>query len=108
MKKTRTHEVKIFIAGDIQTITAVCRRFCLTGICVSVTPAAFIFTGGAETGAIIGLINYARFPKESAAVDAKAVELATILMDECCQRSCSVVMPEETIFLENASINEPR
>ena len=108
MKTTKTHEVKIYIAGDLPAIKTACREFCLTGLCVSITPTDFVFTGGSETGACIGLINYARFPAEPSAIDARAMELAMILLSKCCQRSCSVVTPNETHYLENEGFSIPR
>lgn len=104
MKKTKTHEVKIHIGGDVATIENACRKFCLSGLCVTVTPTKYIYTGGAESGACVGLINYARFPSELEAINAKAEELAKYLMSECCQRSCSIITPLETFYMENLNI----
>lgn len=108
MKTTNTREIKIYIAGDLATIEHNCRRFCIVGLCVTVTPTRFIFTGGAEDGACIGLINYARFPTEKDSLDLKALVLAETLLKECCQRSCSIVTPEETHYLENPDITIPK
>lgn len=104
MKTTNTHEVKIYIAGDLNTIEATCRNFCLSGLCVTVTPTNYIFTGGSETGACIGLINYARFPRLAPEITSLALDLARLLLEKCCQRSCSIVTPDETHYLENSTI----
>lgn len=108
MKTTDTYEVKIYIAGDLHDIEACCRKFCLSGLCVTVTPTNFIFTGGYESGACIGLINYARFPTDAGTINDRAMELAKCLLVECCQRSCSVVTPSHTHYLENESISIQR
>lgn len=109
MKTTNTFEVKIYIARCIYTIKTLCQRYCVSGLCVTVTPTDYIFTGGSELGVIIGLINYARFPTTNcSSITQKAIELAKILMNECGQRSCSVVDPEITYYLENELINIPR
>lgn len=108
MKTTDAYEVKVFIAGDVRVIEQACRRVCLTGLCVTVTPTNFIYTGGSETGAVIGLINYARLPLENAVLDERAMELAKYLLGECCQRSCTVMTPTESHYLENEGLAVPR
>ena len=63
MKSCESYWVKIYIAGDIVQIEQICRQYCFhLGFCVTVTPTKFIYTGGEETGAEIGIMNYARFP----------------------------------------------
>ena len=99
-----TYTATIYIAGDLAKITDVCRKFCLRGLCVSITPTEYVFTGGSETGAAVGLINYPRFPSEPEAIKATAIELATVLMAECFQRSCTVVCTDGTEFLQNKEI----
>lgn len=108
MKTCKTHEVKINIAGDLATIENACRKFCLTGLCVTVTSTNYIYTGGAEIGVCVGLINYARFPAAPETINVKAFELAKYLMTECCQRTCSVITPTETHYLENPAITIPK
>ncbi len=113
MKTAAAYSVNIFIAGDLAMIEQTCRNYCLKAFCVTVTPTNYIFTGGAEPGAIIGLINYARFPSDNppagaSILEARAMELAYLLMTQCCQRSCSVVTPTQSIYLENEAIAIPR
>lgn len=98
----------IYIAGSMQTIEETCREFCLKGLCVSIMPATFVFTGGAESGAAITLINYARFPKEPEAIVQDALELTHALLFSCCQRSASVVTPTDSYFIQNDNIVVPR
>jgi hypothetical protein len=106
--KTTTYKATIYIAGDLAQIEACCRRFCLRGLCVTVTPTSYVFTGGQESGAIVGLINYPRFPADSEKIDEHARALATELMRECCQRSCTVETPDESEWMQNAEIEVPR
>lgn len=89
----------IYVAGDIQAARAVCRAFCMRGLCVTVEPTEFIYTGGAETGVRVGLINYPRFPATSAAIEAIAITLAEALIEGLCQHSASVVGPTTTTWL---------
>lgn len=106
--KAPTYRVTIYLAGTLPDIEAVCRRFCLRGLCVTVTPTIYLFTGGQESGAMIGLINYPRFPKEPAEIRLLARALAIDLMNHCCQRSCTVETPEESELLVNEAISAPR
>jgi hypothetical protein len=106
--KPFTYTATIYIAGDLAKIKDVCRAFCLRGLCVTVTPTDFIFTGGSETGAIVGLINYPRFPSTLEEIKKKALLLAKELMSSCFQRSCAVLCTDETIYLQNPNIVIPR
>lgn len=57
MKHTpiKTWTASIYIAGDIATIKHVLREECMReGLCVTVEPIDYIYTGGAEAGARIG------------------------------------------------------
>jgi hypothetical protein len=40
----------IYIAGPVAKIESVCRKFCERGMCVTVTPTTYIYTGGSEGG----------------------------------------------------------
>ena len=100
-KSVRTFVAEIHIAGDIDTIRAECRRYVNKGACVRVSESEYIFTGGAERGAIIGFINYPRFPKDENDIVAEAISLAKILIEACFQFSASVVTTNETIFISD-------
>jgi hypothetical protein len=76
-----------------------CRAFCMAGLCVTVTPTEFIYTGGAESGVAVGLINYPRFPAEPAEIFAKAEALALHLIDGLHQHSASIVASDKTAWL---------
>lgn len=89
----------IFIAGDIEQAKQVCRQHCFdVGLCVTVEPITYIYTGGEEAGVRIGLINYPRFPTSSTALREKAGGLAQLLMDGLCQHSYSIVGSDETTW----------
>jgi len=102
--KTSTYLVKVYVAGDIDQIRKTCRGYCLRGLCVTITPTEFVFAGGMETGAVIGLISYARFPSTPEQINEHAMGLATLLMQDCVQRSCSVMTPVESHYLQNEAI----
>lgn len=88
----------IYIAGDLAVARQICREFCMRGLCVTVEPTEFIYTGGAETGVRIGLVNYPRFPSEPADLLIEARQLADDLRQGLSQHSWLIVTPNETIW----------
>lgn len=95
-----TYTAAIYIAGDLTAARAICRQHCMdAGLCVTVEPVEFIYTGGSETGVRVGLINYPRFPAEPEGIFAKAEALAVLLKDALCQHSLSIVAPDKTVWL---------
>lgn len=91
LTQTKGYSVRIFIAGDLDIIKQTCRDYCYQiGLCVTVTPTSYIYTGGEESGAIIELINYARFPKETTTIWNQAIELGQEIMIKACQTSYTV------------------
>lgn len=88
----------IWIAGDYGAARAACRDFCTEGLCVTITPTAYIYTGGAEDGVCVRMINYPRFPKPLADLKATAMRLADFLRFALRQHSYSVEFPDETIW----------
>lgn len=98
-KTVESIRFEIFIAGDIEQAKQVCREHCFaTGLCVTVEPVAYIYTGGEEAGVRVGLINYPRFPATSEEISEKAKTLADLLMHRLCQHSYSIVGPEQTTW----------
>ncbi len=88
---------KIYISGPIEIAKQVCREECLReGLCVTVDPTTFIYTGGEEVGVVVGLINYPRFPSAPDTIDDRAVELALKLMRVMCQQSVMLMTPKRT------------
>lgn len=69
-------------------------------LCVTVTPTTFTYVDGSEPGAIVGLINYPRFPSYPSEIQEKATKLAELLMEQLCQIRISIVFPDKTIMLE--------
>jgi hypothetical protein len=99
MTTAPTIRFDIFMAGDLSAAREVCREYCFAvGLCVTVEPVSYIYTGGEEAGFRIGLINYPRFPTDEAALSARANELAHMLMVRLCQHSFSIAGPKETVW----------
>jgi hypothetical protein len=65
-------------------------------LCVTVESTSYIYTDGDESGVIVGLINYSRFPAQRRDIIERAMNLAEALMTKLCQRSFSLMTPERT------------
>lgn len=99
IKIAPSFSVAIFVAGDIDVARRICRRHTMeVGLCVTVMPTEFIYTGGAETGVCIGLVNYPRFPKPASEIKEQANKLAVELRDELFQHTVLVVDQHETTW----------
>lgn len=95
--KSPTGWATIFMAGDISIAKQVCREYCFdVGLCVTVHGTEYIYTGGQESGLIVGLINYPRFPASQEEINEKAEKLAMLLMERCCQHSFTIMDPVQT------------
>jgi hypothetical protein len=95
-----THCVHIYLSGPIEIAKQVIREDCLReGLCVTLEPTTFIYTGGEEHGYAVGLLNYPRFPKPFTAINDRAVELATKLLEATYQMSALIVTPDTTFWI---------
>lgn len=98
-----TYWVKIYISGPTDVIEQTCRAYCKkVGLCVTVAPTKFIYTGGEETGVEVGLANYPRFPVEDFGIlDEHAVGLGMELLEATHQNSFMVMTPVTTCWYSN-------
>lgn len=86
-----THVIKIYIAGDRNLARQVLQKYVMKGLCVSISEEEYIYTMGNETGIVVNLINYPRFPKTSTEMIDEARKLAEHLIEELHQGSCTIV-----------------
>lgn len=102
-----SYPVSIFIGGEFELRLAkmVCRDFCDRekekfgrGLCVTVTPTTYIYTGGEAEGIVVGLINYPRFPLEPGQLQATANALAEDLRLKLGQTSFTTQTPDVTYW----------
>jgi hypothetical protein len=94
-----TYWVRIYSSGPIETAKNVLRAECYReGLCVTVEPTTFIYTGGEESGFVVGLINYPRFPSTADAIWARAEIVADRLLDACYQHSILLMAPDRTAW----------
>lgn len=98
-KSAPSFEVQIFIGGDHAACKNLLAAEALRGACYSCEPTEFVYTGGRETGSVVRLINYPRFPQPQQAITEAALQLAEALMLGLHQSSCTVQMPVDTIWL---------
>ena len=88
----------VYLIDDVYKI---CQEYTdEVGWCVSITPTQYIYKNGYEDGAIIGVIQYPRFPKSHKLLEELTIKLAEILRTELKQLCISVVFPDRTIMLE--------
>lgn len=98
--ETPSYPVQIYIAGDAARATEICRAYCDSeGFCVTVTQTSYVYTGGQESGVIVGLINYGRFPSEPQAIFAQARVLTDLLIEGLGQESASIQGPDKTLWI---------
>lgn len=99
-KTEQTFWVKIYSSGPIEIAKQVVRRDCqFKGLCVTVEPTTFIYTGGEEVGFVVGLINYPKFPATDEAIFERAVELAKIILEATYQDSTLIMSPDKTLWI---------
>ena len=91
IKSAKTHVIKIYIAGDKALARQVLQEYVMRGCCVSISDEEYIYTMGNETGIVVNLINYPRFPKRPQELLDQALDLAQMLIVKLHQGSCTVV-----------------
>lgn len=103
-KNCKTWYAWVYIAGDYHTAKKVCEEFCFpSGLCVTVEEVDFMFGGGQETGARVGLIQYPPFEEEENILLDKAVDIGKRIAKSNHQFSFTVVAKEETHFYSRRS-----
>lgn len=97
---SNTYVIRIYISGPIESAKALLREECMReGLCVTIEPTLFIYTGGEETGYVVGLLNYPRFPSGESELMARAVAIAEMLVEMTHQHSALIVTPNESMWL---------
>jgi hypothetical protein len=95
-----TYWVKLYLSGPIEVAKQVLRAECMReGLCVTIEPSTFIYTGGEEQGYVVGLLNYPRFPSTPEQLDARAKVLMGALLAGTFQHSALMMTPTVTQWL---------
>jgi len=98
-KIENTYWCRIYMSGPIEIAKQIIRNECLQkGLCVTIEPTTFIYTGGEESGYVVGLVNYPRFPSTNEEIKDRAEKLMLRLLDETFQQSGMVMTPEQTVW----------
>ena len=93
----QTYWARIYIAGPIEVAKQIIRAECMhEGLCVTIEPTDFIYTGGEEKGYVVGLLNYPRFSSTEFEIDARANDLMLKLLDGTHQHSALLMTPDRT------------
>jgi hypothetical protein len=97
--EAQTYWARIYIAGNRADAERVCRQLAFDkGACVTVTPTEYVYSGGQESGVIVGLINYPRFPSTPEQIDEQAQWIAAHLVEALHQRSYTIETPTRTVW----------
>ncbi len=100
MRKTiKTYTAEIYMAGDYNLAQQVCREYCMRGLCVTIHPCEYIYKGGQETGFVVGLRRYPKFPTDEQYICDCAEALGYLLKQRLCQESYMLVTPETTTWV---------
>lgn len=98
VERAEPYQCKLYVAGNVWHIELICRKYVELGLCVTITPTKYIYTGGAEDGAIIGFINYARLPNTKENIIEIAVELGKQIIEQTGQLSFTVIDNENNCY----------
>ena len=98
-KTANAFYANIYMAGPIEEAKLVCAEFCFSeGLCVTVTSTDFIYTGGRESGFVVGLVNYPRFTASEQLIFERAEELAIHLINRLSQHSALIQTPYTAVW----------
>lgn len=103
--ESETYVARIYICGSLEQIKQCCRACAAVNPpgdprnCVTIERADFIYKGGEESGVVIGLLNYPRFPATPRVIWEKAVELARHLLEATYQDSVLVAGLDKTLWI---------
>ena len=100
MKKVKTINAKIYLGlrkgygESVHTLDEV-KNFLQeyvdkAGLCFTISPTTFVYSNGREEGAVIGLVNYPRFPKTKRELEILAEEIAELCKDRFNQERISI------------------
>ncbi len=94
----KTFNAKIFIAGPIEEAKQILRGEMMKGGCVNIYPTHYIYRGGEESGYVVEIINYSRFPKEIVELKEYSKVIASVLLEKTFQGSYTIQFTDETYF----------
>lgn len=104
-----THIVRLYLSGPIEVAKQAIRAEALrAGLCVTIEPTTYIYTGGEEAGFVVGLLNYPRFPCEPQKLEERARDLMEKLLVATHQHSALMVTPTRSVWITLREQQEPQ
>lgn len=101
MSIVKTYTVRLYIGGSLESAKEYIRKSVYhEGLCVTIEPTTFIYTGGEESGIVVGFVNYPRFPTDGPTIFARALKMAKGLMPHLNQESALLVATDKTEWLQ--------
>lgn len=98
--ESETFAITLHLSGPIEVAKQILRAECMReGLCVTIEPTLFIYTGGEEAGYRVGLLNYPRFPTTLAALRERAENILRILLEGTHQNSGLLVAPDTSLWI---------
>lgn len=106
-KTVGTFVVRLYLSGPIEVAKQVLRQECLReGLCITIEPTTFIYTGGEEAGFVVGILNYPRFASTSDMLLGRARAIMHRLLDATFQHSALLVAPNTTEWVTKREPSE--
>lgn len=97
-----SYPISIFMAGDTSAAMDYAQQYCDEhGLCVTITPTTYVYTGWQEAGFVAGLINYPRFPETDDALWDTAEAFAAYLRERLYQDSYTIQAPDRTVWISH-------
>lgn len=88
------------MSGPIEMAKHAVRYECFQeGLCVTIDPTTFIYTGGEEAGFVVGLRNYPKFETPRVRLRERAEALAHKLLEATFQHSAMIVDDKITTWI---------
>jgi hypothetical protein len=104
IKHAPTFQIRLYLSGPIDIAKQAIRAECLReGLCVTIEPTTYIYSGGEEEGYVVGLLNYPRFPVTEEQLTARAEDLMTKLLEATHQHSALMVTPTNSVWVTKRS-----
>ena len=101
-----TFQVAIYVGGSAEQACELCRTWVERHPrCVTVEPLGFVYTGGAEAGVRVKLINYPRFPSSPAELWHAARKLALHLLHGLGEQSLCLVATDRTEWISRRALD---
>lgn len=91
---------RIYIAGPKHKAEDICRKWVEQGACINIYETNYIYKYGEQTGVVVELINYPRFPKTPDQLLEQATELGFLLLEGMSQGSFTVQTDKETTYYD--------